>query len=285
MSSSRHSISVALLAGALLTSVPMVFAGRSYDTMQKDIATYMDVLTQEIYEANIEAGEILHDSVTDLFADTQSGATRQVEVQADPFVTFRENGVLYALKDVPRQAWFAPYVRDIVERKIAGGYRTPDGIPTGMFGPANDVAVDELAKMAVVSTGLDYNLCTGSAKNPMAETGSWARPFVVCAEKLGWAVYSDGTANLRRSATRAEVIMTLLQAFDVPLKQISGSGVIFSDVGSSTQFAPAIYTAALDGIVGGYEDVSGAKPLFGPAKPINRAEVAKMLSVALQLYK
>ena len=49
--------------------------------------------------------------------------------------------------------------------------------------------------------------------------------------------------------------------------------------------ANAIETAANDGIVSGYADAEGnATGLFKPLDFVNRAEVAKMITLALQVY-
>ena len=48
----------------------------------------------------------------------------------------------------------------------------------------------------------------------------------------------------------------------------------------------AIKTAAMDGIVSGDTDAKGTLTgAFGPERPINRAEVSKILSVAIQVYR
>ncbi|MDD5624096.1 MAG: S-layer homology domain-containing protein, partial [Candidatus Peribacteraceae bacterium] len=138
-------------------------------------------------------------------------------------------------------------------------------------------------KIAVQSAGIDSTACTGSLVNASAQ-GRWSAPFITCTETRGWAVFSDGSVPVERSATRAEVVSTLLQAFAVPLDPRAGG--VFRDVDGSTEFAAAVETAAGDQIISGYTDPDGNPTgLFGPTDSVNRAEVAKMVSLALQVYR
>src|SRR4051812_29601368 len=78
-------------------------AGRQFDALQKDAAMFQSVVDQEKLETATENKEETLDLVTDLLVDMSgSGQTTVREpMEADPFVTFRENGVQYQLKDVP----------------------------------------------------------------------------------------------------------------------------------------------------------------------------------------
>ena len=200
------------------------------------------------------------------------------------FVTFTEGRDTVELKDVPRSAWFAPYVRDAAEQRILSGYRDSAGKPLGEFRPEKNVTLEEVTKMALLASQADLAACEGTSKNPSA-VGSWGASFIACAEKLQWIVFVDGVVDVHRPATRSEVVMTLLQAFGTPLKDPTGQ-VLFKDVSEATLFSPAIYTAVTDGIVSGYANANGQPTgLFGPDNSINRAEMAKMISLAVQVYR
>ncbi len=202
--------------------------------------------------------------------------------QQKGFVIFRINDVPYVLKDVPTSQWFAPYVRDVAEKGIVSGYRDAAGNPLGVFGPERNVTLEELSKMVVQAAKIDLTGCPPTPKNE-AVRGAWSAPYVSCAEANGFAVYADGTGDLRRPATRAEVVVSLLQAFGRSIGEDLAAP--FKDVNASTLFAPAIAAAVKDGIVSGYTDASGnSTGYFGPTNSVNRAEVAKMLSLALQVY-
>ncbi|HLD32061.1 MAG TPA: S-layer homology domain-containing protein [Candidatus Peribacteraceae bacterium] len=76
---------------------------------------------------------------------------------------------------------------------------------------------------------------------------------------------------------------TLLQALDV--RRFWAHGDLFRDVRKTTPYASCIETAAQDGIVSGFTDAEG-KPTgeFGPDRPVNRAEMSKIISTSADLY-
>ncbi len=199
------------------------------------------------------------------------------------FVVFMEGKNKVELNDVPWSAWFAEAVQEVAGKGIISGYKDADGNSTGKFGPSDPVTIEQLAKIAFSSAkpinSLECNneLLNGSAK------GSWSEPYIQCAEQEGWAIYSDGTVDVKRPATRTEVVVTLLQAFDVRFREASGNK--FTDVPATMEFASAVETAAKDGVVSGYSDSEGNPTgIFGPWDPVNRASMAKMVSVALKVY-
>ncbi len=107
----------------------------------------------------------------------------------------------------------------------------------------------------------------------------WALPYVDAAKTAKLTVFLAGI-DANAQATRGQVISTLLEALGIPLTERSSS---FSDVRVSSPYAKAIATAEKLGIIGGDTDATG-KPtgIFRPFDPVNRAEVAKMLILALQ---
>jgi len=145
------------------------------------------------------------------------------------------------------------------------------------------VTIEQLAKISVEASGKSLATCAQGTLQNKSALGSWSEQYILCAEQLGWAVYSDGSVLVKRSASRSEVVVTVLQAFDVLFGRALGD--VFSDVTNSTEFSGAIERAASDNLVAGYSDTSG-NPTgeFGPADPVNRAEIAKIISLALQVY-
>lgn len=199
------------------------------------------------------------------------------------FLVIRVGAKQVLLRDVPVKEWFAPYVRNIAELQLVSGYRDPSGVPTGLFGPADSVTLEQLAKVAVLSTGIDATSCAAAPLNVSA-SGAWSASYIACAETRGWAVFSDGTVDVRRSATREEVVMTILQAYKRDFG-IPTASMTFADVEKTGAYSPAIAQASADGVVSGYTDLEGnLTGFFGPKNNVTRAEFSKIISVALQLY-
>ncbi len=163
---------------------------------------------------------------------------------------------------------------------VMSGYRDANGAPAGEFGPGNNVNVAELAKIAHAVAGLSELTSGEGAVNPKAE--GWYRGIIGSAEQRGWTIYADGTIDPTRAATRGEVLVTLLQALNVNMTWQTGA--VYKDVSLRTPYAAAIETATREGLVAGTTASDGSKT-FAPASPINRAELAKMLAVAVQKYK
>lgn len=267
----------------LLSAVP-VFADEF-----KYAAQDVEILHAEL-KADVEAELWLQqenkEMASDVLVPEEQGMGSSSSVREDPFtgsayVVIRVSGIPVELTDVRRDAWFAPYVRAIAEQGIVSGYRDAANRPLGLFGPSDDVTIEQLAKIAVQASGLSVTACP-PLKNMTAE-GRWSSGIIACAEGAGWTIYSDGAVAVDRPATRAEVVVTLLQAFEEPFEHLSGD--LFTDVNSTTSFGAAIEAAARSGMVAGYTDADG-NPTgeFGPTNSVNRAETAKMVTLAMQLY-
>ena len=192
------------------------------------------------------------------------------------YVTTIIDGISVTFTDVPTREWFAPFISKALKANAMSGYRDRSGDPTGKFGPSDNVNVAQLAKVAHEIAGIDESKAFGRSKNTRARN-TWFEDYFVSAEKLQWQVFTDHRLDPARTVTRAEVVTTLLQALDTPRYWASGN--LFSDVDGSTKYASSIETGARDGLVGGYPDGN-----FRPEADINRAEMAKMLSTAVELY-
>ena len=254
----------------------------SHEQLQADLHFFESTLNSDSADEQQQRAEIAWEQQNDVIRAAGTGAVRETD-GTGAFVAFRIGKKEIILHDVPRSAWFGPYVRDAAERGIVSGYRDPSGDFTGEFKPANNVTIEELSKIAFVASAGDLSSCPKPTNSGALK--SWSSPYIGCAEKNGWVLYADGSVLITRPALRSEVIVTILQAFKVPLRELSGSGTTFTDVSASTQFASAIETAARAGLVSGYSDVRGTPTgLFGPGDPVKRAEIAKIISLALQLY-
>lgn len=268
----------------IITTVPsVVFADEwsnaitDFEIFQEQLMHDEQALTKELTKADLEAADELFPVSEDEEFDAEPDYTL-----SETHVTIKVDGVPVVLDDVPVFEWFAVYVRDAAERGIVSGYKKLNGLPSGKYGPADKVTIAQLAKMAVLAGDIDPYNCGDELKNKRAEY-DWSEDYIRCAEKEGWIVYSDGSVDITRPATRAEVVVTVLQAFRQRISPRSGT--VFADVGTSSPLGAAIETAANAGIVSGYSDKFGNPTgYFGPEDPVNRAETAKIFSLAFQVY-
>ena len=198
------------------------------------------------------------------------------------YVTSTINGVQITFDDVPIDQWFAPFVHTSLKSGIMSGYQDEAGNPTGKYGPGDNVTIAQLAKIAHKLAGIDETETYTPSKNPRAEN-TWFSQYFASAENLDWQVFRDHRIDPERPATRGEVVATLLQALDV--RRFWAHGDLFRDVRKTTPYASCIETAAQDGIVSGFTDAEG-KPTgeFGPDRPVNRAEMSKIISTSADLY-
>lgn len=207
------------------------------------------------------------------------------ETEADRarFVSIDVNGKTVVFRDVPQGEWFAPHVAAIAKLGIMSGYRDASGEPTGEFGPGNPVTLGELAKLAHEVAGIDESAVYWTVRNESAR-GAWFETYVGSAEQRDWQVFTQSGVTMTRPATRGEMIVTMLQALDVPVQW--PKGLSFRDVTRRTPYAGAIETAAKLGIVTGEADPEG-KPTgkFNPQKPVNRAEMSKLLVRFIEKFR
>ncbi len=262
---------------------PWLVEADEWDVLLKDIDLFEETLGADAQAQRDEAQDALFWENSELFPVAGSGAA-QVGRQRSAHVAVSAHGETLTFRDVLLHQWHAPYVRDVAERGILSGYRDSLGRPSGLFGAGDPVTVEQLAKIAVETAGIDVTFCaTGKPRNRTARQG-WSLLYISCAEAQGWSVFRSEDLSVRRPATRAEVVVTILEAFGIDLGPAEGK--FFVDVSAASPFAPAIEAAFRSGIVSGYLDARG-KPTgrFGPGNLVTRAEVAKIVSLALQRYE
>lgn len=279
----------ALLYVFILTLfIPLHAQLASGDVLEESIDAWKVVEQGIDEEQSWQTADDQFQSLPEVFPDVtsdenQSAVDRQLEERIGSFVSVNVEGKLLVLRDVPRSSWFASYVREIAEQGIVSGYRDSEGRPTGLFGPSDSVTVEQMAKVMIYAAARLEDECASKQPMNLTSSGTWSSPFISCAEKHDWVVFSDATVDLHRPATRSEVVMTLIQAFAIEPAPRTGSG--FTDITLSTQFGGAIEQAQRDGVVSGYTDESGMPTgLFGPEDPVTRAEFAKIVTLGLQTY-
>ena len=190
-------------------------------------------------------------------------------------VTITDGNRTVILTDVPIGSWFATYVHTVAKTGIMSGYKDENGNLTGEFGPSDSVSLAQLAKVAHEVAGIDEQEMGGEASNTRAR-GTWFETYYNSAEQRSWQAYRNEHEDPARPATRSEVIATILQALDAP--RLWPKGQIFTDIQPDTPYAACIETAAADGII------SSDEASFRPDAPVNRAELAKMIALAIGQY-
>ncbi len=229
-----------------------------------------------------KSDELIYEGRVDFSITLQCAALQHIVEQkkeSSQYVTTTVNGQEVVLHDVPVTSWFAVYVSSVARRGIMSGYKNVDGTPSDKFGPENPVTLAEVAKIMHRLAGIEEVHSAAGALNTSAV--GWASNFIASAEGRDWVVYVDTSVEVNRPATRAEVLQTMLQALDIPLKWPTGK--LFSDVSRRTLYAAAVETAAGDGIVSGKTGTGGT--VFEPSASINRAELAKIVTKAMEKYK
>jgi len=221
-------------------------------------------------------------SVTVSCDNLQNSPQQKQADKSFQFVQSTVDGVLVTFEDTPLNQWFSEPIHRAIEAKVMSGYRDADGKPTGLFGPTDTVTVAELAKIAHAISGLDEKSVQSEPLNPRARD-TWFSSFYASAESRDWLVFVNRSVNPMRPATRAEVVATLMQALRVSRDWPTGE--MFTDVPRLLPYSDCIETAAKNGLIAGYKDSEG-KPTntFGPEDPINRAEMAKVISSAIDLF-
>jgi hypothetical protein len=279
---------ILLVIGCFTVLLPIAHATTADDLLD-DLNAWQDDITQQTKDQGLQDADSEFQKSADLFPDLTTLSNQKVSVLQEKrderiadFVSVDINGATLTFSDVPRTEWFAPYVRTIAEKGLVSGYLDTAGKPTGKFGPADNVTIEQMAKVIVSAIGIPSSDCSTHTLNVTA-SGSWSAPYFACAEKHSWSVYSDGSVDAHRPATRAEVVATLLQANGITPD--NGTGAAFTDVTSTLQYGSIIAKAKADGIVSGYTDINGNPTgLFGPNDAVTRAEFAKIVTLGLQVY-
>ncbi len=182
---------------------------------------------------------------------------------------FSHNAVF---SDVPKDAWEAPYVYDLVERGIVSGYGD------GTFGPNAPVQRCEYAKMLV---GISNTPISTSVSTPYADVPDWEWYFPYVNSSLSYITGFTRDGELKfapeENATREDVAVALIKALKVDVsayKDAAGYlGERFTDVNTiSAHNLPYIAAAVDKGYITG--DTEGT---FRGQDTIIRAEVVAVL--------
>jgi len=110
--------------------------------------------------------------------------------------------------DVPKDAWYAPYVKVAKDNGIIGGY------PDGYFYPSQNVDRASALKILVVASGLDYAGSTANFTDVMQD--DWFAEYVGFAQENGIVGgYGDGAFRPGDYVTRAEAVKMAVKLLDL----------------------------------------------------------------------
>lgn len=189
-----------------------------------------------------------------------------------------------AFSDTPSGEWFFKYVqriknRDVQGNKIFEGYKDTTGNLTGFFGPGDNITLGQMMKVVLRVSGYDEN--NSNLDSKIANLNHWSTGFLNTGIDLDLTVMEPNTIVPTRTVTRGEFFQTLAEAqglisntYQCPL-----TGFEFKDLSANHPNTKAACILVRDGIIAGSD--SGFLNLD---ENINRAEVAKILNTALDIY-
>ncbi len=174
--------------------------------------------------------------------------------------------------DVPKSDWAAPYIYELYERGIVGGYGD------GTFLPQNNVERCEYAKMLVNIADIEI---VNSAVSPYVDVPSyeWYFPYVNSSLSVITGYTSGGDLYFlpTNHASREDVTVALVKALGIDVSKYQNPEEYlrtkFTDFNEISAHNRAyIMAAAREGVITG--DAEGS---FRPHEPIIRAEVVAVL--------
>jgi|LSQX01.3.fsa_nt_gb hypothetical protein len=174
-----------------------------------------------------------------------------------PSVAFA--GQVIRFKDVKDADWFKPYVDAMSEKGICEGYGN------GMYGPQDNLQVDQLLKMVVVAMGFNPEFCDTDIY--------WACRYIKQAKELGLiedGEYSDYTRKITRGEIARIIVRGMTETFPENLDDYKS--LIKDYAGIEADMQQYVLKVYCKGIVGGYPDGRYAAGDYA-----TRAEASKMI--------
>ncbi|MCD6109841.1 S-layer homology domain-containing protein [bacterium] len=169
--------------------------------------------------------------------------------------------------DVPEDHWAKPYIDDLTNKGIVQGR-------DGKYEPDSPILRAEAIKMVMYGVGLNGSSCNSNIF-PDLNQEDWFCDVVTKAYNKGIVKGDNGYLYPARNITRAEAVTILLKAkgFETPVLTENP----FDDVNIEDWYAGYIYKAFKLGYV-----VGVGNNLFEPNRSITRAEMAKIVSIAIE---
>jgi hypothetical protein len=264
------------------------------------------------FTSNIEAGIdglllLINENETELVVETQELGSQAISMSAlqsndfsfdsgdlglramylgKDFMSTPENPSSNGkFEDTPTSQWYFKYVQRIKDRKVEKqsifeGYKTSSGQLTGQFGPGDNITVGEMLKVVLRVSGLNEK--TTNLDASLANSTHWSVGFQNRAIDEQLTIMEAVGIDPNRTVSRGEFFQALVEAqgmYSSNNYNCSITDLDFEDLDSSNPYTKYACILIKDGVISGTDD--GFLNLFSD---INRAEVAKILNTALDIY-
>ncbi len=179
--------------------------------------------------------------------------------------------------DVPRNAWYAGYVSDLVGKNIINGTS-----PT-TFSPEKSLTRGAFSKILATSFLSETELAAYNTKGSFKDvtTGHWSNRYVNWASENGIVNgYEDKTFRPDKPITRQDIAVMLTRFARATLRSMSATETAknFADIGSIASYAlPSVQVCQRAGVIDGYDDNT-----FRPKSIATRAEAVALYSRFLE---
>jgi hypothetical protein len=197
-----------------------------------------------------------------------------------------------SFNDTQKDQWYHKYVEAVSEKRVDGkaifeGYKNTQGEKTGNFGPADNLRLGELIKIALTVGG--HQASEADLDSSLENTNHWSKGYLNTGKKLKLRVLKQSNLDPNRFVTRGEFFQTILEAsgvvtpdnIEATMEACNYSKLeAFQDYDRSNKFTLAACILIQDGAISGTTD--GYLRLNNK---INRAEVAKVVIEVLSKYK
>lgn len=246
----------------------------------------LTIETQSLGTQTISMADLKSNSIT---RATGGDFSLRAEYLGKDFLTTPENpSTSGSFNDTPEDQWYFKYVQRIKNRKVENqpifeGYKTSSGALTGNFGPSDDITVGEMLKVVLRVSGLDEQNTNLDAS--LVNSTHWSVGFQNRAITEGLTIMEAVGINPNRTVSRGEFFQALSEAQKLRTATNFNSyncnitDLDFKDLDSDNPYTQYACILVKDGIISGTDD--GYLNLYDS---INRAEVAKILNTALDVY-
>lgn len=174
--------------------------------------------------------------------------------------------------DVNSGDWYYDYVETLVFEGIVDGDKIN-------FDPSANVTRDVAAKVVLMAAGYSEDDLLTPEKPFFKDVpkSAWSYSYIETARSLGFVSgYSHDTYAPGAEVSRAEFAAMIMRTFELEKK--TSKELYFFDVKSTDWFYEPVVVAYQWSIINGYKD-----GFFKPLNSINRAEMAKMIVLAMSI--